>query len=210
MMAGVYLDLVTWLAALVLIIAGILKWLRPRPAAQFLAAQRLPSSTALVRSLAGIELAVGACALILGGLWLLLVATLYALFAATLLVHRRRTGARAVSCGCLGTSVEMPIRSHVALALLMAAASFVGALADRRGLGPVLTHVALGSAVLLVALLGLTLCLLSGLARTASLHRRSTATLAGGSGPQVSSAPPPTFAVGTDLKSRQHEREGML
>lgn len=195
-MSAAYLDVAAWLSAMVLGLAGALKLGRPSPAAAFLLALRLPSQVALVRALAVVELAAAGGALIVGSWRWAAVAVLYALFGAILLVHRSRTGAREVSCRCLGTLAPTPLVPHAALALVLAGVGTGAAVSNQPALPDVLGNVSVSSAVLLVALLGLSVLLLGGIAASTPVRRRGAQ--AAGSVPKLGGeGGPPTFQVKT-------------
>jgi hypothetical protein len=128
-------------AAGLLVFAGAVKAWRPDDTARALRRAALPVSPGLVRGFAGLEAAVGAGAVILGGPFLAgAVAVSYALFAAFVTAALLR-GWPLASCGCFGESDSPPTIWHVvvdgAFALASAAAAIAGgpsplALAARR------------------------------------------------------------------------------
>ena len=94
-------------------VGGALKLVDPSGTVGALRALRLPSSTDLVRLLAGIELALGATALTVSGIVVAaLVALSYAAFlAVTVLALVRKVPID--SCGCLGRLETLPSWRHL-------------------------------------------------------------------------------------------------
>lgn len=143
-------------AAALLALAGAQKVLDPSMTVGALRALRLPSSDGLVRVGAGVELALGVVAVVVGGavLWWL-VALSYLAFAG-FVVAALRKGTMIGSCGCFGREETPPHPTHVMLNLGLAgvsagaatsmSGSVVGELADRPGTG--LVVVLLGSVAL--------------------------------------------------------------
>lgn len=142
--------------AALLALAGGQKVLDPTMTVGALSALRLPASSALVRMGAGIELALGVAAIVLGGavVWTL-VASSYLAFAAFVIAALRK-GTMIGSCGCFGREDTPPHLSHVLLNLGMAALAVAIAVADPEPVLDSLTaHPASGVAVVLVSALTL-------------------------------------------------------
>jgi hypothetical protein len=149
-------DVLVWASALIITAAGFLKLVNPTPAARFLAGLHLPPSRLAVRLVALVEIAVGLAVTLIGGRASpAAAAILFAGFLAALVGHRLRTGRSTVSCGCFGSTAEVPLAPHVAALAVVLGASVGAAVASRRSLLDVVTSVAPGQAVLLVALLAL-------------------------------------------------------
>jgi hypothetical protein len=150
------------MAASLLAVAGALKVLDPAMTVGALRSMGLPSSPALVRAGAGVELALGVAALAVGGaaLWSL-VALSYLAFAAFVLAALRR-GTMLGSCGCFGREDTPPHWSHVVLNLALAAVAavlagqhvgpLVDAIVDRPGPGAAVVALAVVGLYLLHAL----------------------------------------------------------
>jgi len=127
---------VSWVvavAAVVLGAAGALKVVNPEPTAAMLTALRLPSGNVMGRSIGAVEVVVAAWVLGVGG-WFsqLVLAGVYAGFAAGMVVLRRRSPA--TPCGCFGKLSRPPGRRHVAVNLAGAAAGIVGAITGAEAL----------------------------------------------------------------------------
>ncbi|HEY7069746.1 MAG TPA: MauE/DoxX family redox-associated membrane protein [Acidimicrobiales bacterium] len=156
-------DVVVWLAAAVLVAAGALKLRRPVPAALFVRRLGLPATPPAVRAVAVVEIVVGVEVLALGGALVPAAAvTLYLAFLASLAWYYARTGERTVSCGCFGGTAPVPIVPHAAALLVALVATTASALIGREPLVDVLGSVPAPEALLLIALLGLTLVALLG------------------------------------------------
>jgi len=156
-------DVVVWLGAAVLVAAGALKLRRPVPAALFVRRLGLPATPPAVRAVAVVEILVGAGVLVLGGPAVLAAAVaLYVAFLASLTRYHLRTGERTVSCGCFGAMAEVPLLPHAAALLVALIATTGAALTGRDPLVSVLGEVPAPEAVLLLALLALTLGALLG------------------------------------------------
>ena len=139
------------LAALVLCVAGVAKLRSPHTAARALDALGLSARPALIRVLAGAELAIGIwCAIDASRPAMLAVACLYAAFAAAaLLLSRRRS-----SCGCFGAH-ELPASLWQVFISATLALVTLGALAAHaHGLGWVLDRPALETATILIGIAG--------------------------------------------------------
>lgn len=122
------MDLVVVLhaaAALLLIVAGLAKILRPVPTAELLASFGLPEATAAVVVIGVVESAVGVLALAVGGPVLAVATgTLYLGFIA---VVGRALATGAGSCGCFGRIETPPSWIHVIGNAVFAVVSFVAA-----------------------------------------------------------------------------------
>lgn len=115
--------------AVLLVLAGAPKVVRPDDTVRGLRSVGLPSVPALVRVLAAVEVVVGVAALLgparpaLAG-----VAALYAGFTGFVLLALRRGGV-VESCGCLGRADTPPTRAHAVATGLVAVAATAAALA---------------------------------------------------------------------------------
>lgn len=119
------LTAVTWVTALLLVVAGARKTARPRPTAVALGAVGLPSAVPLVRMVGVAEVALGTTVVVVGGVVPCgLVGALYLGFA-VIAARQRRTGA---DCGCFGTTGTPVTALHVWLDVALAAVA-VGAAA---------------------------------------------------------------------------------
>ena len=112
-------------AALLLIVAGLAKILRPVPAAELLASFGLPEVTAAVVVIGVVESAVGVLSLAVGGP-LLAVAT-GTLYVGFIVVVSRALATGAGSCGCFGRIDSPPSWIHVVGNAVFAVASFIAA-----------------------------------------------------------------------------------
>ncbi len=120
-------------AAVLLVVGGASKVVRPGNTTNALEALRLPGHPAAVRLLAAAEIVVGVAAVAAGGrLAWLLVAASYLGFAGFVLVAMRREGA-ARSCGCFGAPGTPPTTAHVLVTLTASAAAFASALGSQPG-----------------------------------------------------------------------------
>jgi len=151
-------DVVAWFGALLIVLAGAMKLRSPRVAAGFLARIGFPASLTAVRVIALVELAAGVAVLVSGRDEALMVAAaLYASFGAALLIYLRRTGERYVSCGCFGSSLELPVLEHLAGVATVVVALLVTAIVPSASLAHVLAATAPGLSILLVFLEALAL-----------------------------------------------------
>ncbi len=138
----VMLDLVTGVhavAAVLLIVSGILKLRDPAPTVEFLGSVGLlgssgpdigdgPRQTAAARIIGGFEIAVGLAGLVVGGNFpALVVAALYLMFAG--LVGRAMT-LGLPSCACFGSADTPPSSAHIVVDLVLAAVSVAAVGAD--------------------------------------------------------------------------------
>jgi hypothetical protein len=104
-------------AAVLLVLGGAPKMVRPAPTARALASLRLPARPAVVRALGLVEAGVGIGALLTGGsAFALAMAASYLGFALFILAALSRPGS-VRSCGCLGAAETPPTRVHLLLNL---------------------------------------------------------------------------------------------
>ena len=156
-------DILAWLGAAVLVVAGLLKLRSPLPAASFLQRLRLPASPLAVRIAALLEIAAGATVLAYGEQAALVPAgSFYASFLVALAGHRLRTGERSVSCGCFGNSAAVPVLPHAIALAVVFCATAVAALAAREPFTSVVASVAPAEALLLLVLLALAVAAVLG------------------------------------------------
>lgn len=130
--AWALLDIMAALWAVMLVASGGAKLRRPQPAARFAAVLGVPAPRVSVLAVAALEC--GAGAVTLSGLAPVARGACLGLglaFAALLVVHRLRTGARRVTCGCFGSDAALPIVAHVVVVLSGVTATTVVAVADR-------------------------------------------------------------------------------
>lgn len=114
-------------AALLLVVAGVAKIVRPESTVGALHSVSAPASTWSVRILGAGEIALGAAALIIGGVVVdTLVAVAYAAFLTFVLVARRHGGAVA-SCGCFGREDTPPTGAHVIVTTLAVGVAMMAA-----------------------------------------------------------------------------------
>jgi hypothetical protein len=117
--------------ALLLILAGVAKALRPLPTVRALRSVNLPSSKVVVRTLGAGEAALAVGALVSSGTASSITATLiavsYASFAVFVLYARARGGAIS-SCGCFGKADSPPTAAHVVVNLVAAAVAAAAAI----------------------------------------------------------------------------------
>ncbi len=140
------------MAATLLAIAGAAKVVDPAATVGALRALRLPSSPALVRTGAAVELGLGVAAVVVGGpvVWGLVAAS-YLGFTA-FVVAALREGTMVGSCGCFGREDTPPHVSHVLLNVVLAgvavavAASGAGPVVDGFGDEPARAAVVVGLA----------------------------------------------------------------
>ncbi len=148
-------------AALLLVMAGLSKVADPAPLVRAGRSVGVPVLGPTVRVLAGVEVVLGAAAVLTGSrVAAALVSLSYAGFTAFVLLARRRGGVLA-SCGCFGRVDTPPTRTHVAVT---AALALVAAVVVVRPVGDLQADVALLSATAAVTVvLYLVLALLPGL-----------------------------------------------
>ncbi|MEY2450389.1 MAG: hypothetical protein QOH79_3865 [Acidimicrobiaceae bacterium] len=114
--------------AALLVLAGVLKVVRPAPTSGALRAMRLPSSWLLVRGLGLGEVVVGTAAgSTFARTWLVLLAAAYLAFAA-FVTAALAADAPLQSCGCFGQTDTPPSGIHVALNVGAAGTAFAAAL----------------------------------------------------------------------------------
>ncbi|MDW3217409.1 MAG: hypothetical protein R8F63_02240 [Acidimicrobiales bacterium] len=115
-------------AALLLLVAGVAKIVRPAPTGDLLATLGLPGSDAVAVGVGGVETVVGVVALAVGGpLTAALVGAFYVAFAG-IVVRAMRAGA--ASCGCFGRVDAPPSWIHVIGNAALAAVSFAAIAGD--------------------------------------------------------------------------------
>jgi hypothetical protein len=114
--------------ALLLILAGVAKALRPLPTVRALRSVQLPSSKLAVRLLGAGEAVLAVVALVTAGpIAAALVALSYASFAAFVLYARARGGTIS-SCGCFGKADSPPTAAHIVVNLAAAATAAAAAI----------------------------------------------------------------------------------
>lgn len=140
------------IAAVLLVIGGLLKGVRPDDTATALRESGLPGSPILVRVGGLVEAAIGAAALVTGSrLAAVLVAASYLAFAAFVAVALRRHTPLA-TCGCFGKEDSPPTRFHVVFTAAAAAAGVAVAVQPGVGLGTIVRHQPLAGVPFLVLL----------------------------------------------------------
>ena len=174
-------------AALLLLVAGLAKVVRPAPTTDLLVSLGVPAgaATAVVVGLA--EMVLGTTALAVGGP--VTAAATGALYVAFVVVVVRAMAAGATSCGCFGRADAPPSWIHVIGNLVLAAASF-GAIAGDTALEVMDGQPAAGVGfVLLVGVLtGLPLVAFTALPEALGARRPSP--------------PPPQFRIDVDRETR--------
>lgn len=129
---------IVWTAGATLAVAAVAKWRAPEPTAALLGALGVPAGPLAVRSLAAVELVVGASLVAAPG-----AATgsgcavLYAAFAVVVLLARRRGVA---SCGCLGAAATEPSRFHAGVNAAFAVGCAGAAVLPPDGLPALVAH----------------------------------------------------------------------
>ncbi len=117
-------------AALLVITAGVTKLAQPaRKPGELLG---FKVSALMLRLVGAVELFLGIAALLVGGVFVWVVALVYALFG---VVAARGVLSRAQTCGCFGKLDAPPSWAHVGVNLAFAAASFAAAVAVDSGSG---------------------------------------------------------------------------
>jgi hypothetical protein len=142
-----------FLAAGLLVVAGVGKAWRPRPTTQALYGAGLPGSEIAVRCLGLVEMVAGAAALMRPATWnAVVVAVLYLAFGGfvTFLLLARPA---ATSCGCSGTRETPPSWLHVAMDVAAAAVASIAAVVSTPSLADAVRSL---GALMLPAALGLT------------------------------------------------------
>ncbi len=115
-------------AALLLLVAGLAKVVRPAPTAELLTTLGLPGRSEVAIGIGIGESAVGVLALAVGGPALAIATG--ALYVGFVLVVWRAMAAGAASCGCFGRVDAPPSWIHVVGNVALAAVSFVAATGD--------------------------------------------------------------------------------
>jgi hypothetical protein len=117
------------IAAALLVVGGAFKAVDPADSAHALAVLGVPRARVLVRVGGAVEVAVGVCALLVGGpVFAVLVAVSYAAFAGFVLVALH-AGRPISSCGCFGKVDTPPSTVHVVIDLAAAVVAVVVAVA---------------------------------------------------------------------------------
>lgn len=136
-----------YVAAGLLVLAGVVKLRDPEPTSRALRGVGLPPAHALVRGFGLLEILVGAGALAAPGPAAPVLALLYACFAAFVgYVLWRRLPLS--SCGCLGETETRPSAVHIVLTVCAAVVGTAAAISPPPGLGPL----AAGDPLLMVPL----------------------------------------------------------
>lgn len=115
-------------AALLLLVAGLAKIVRPAPTSELLATLGVPGGAVVAIAIGVVESGVGVAALAVGGP--LLACAVGSLYVAFTLVVVRAMSAGATSCGCFGRVDAPPSWIHVVGNLALAAVSFVAIAGD--------------------------------------------------------------------------------
>jgi hypothetical protein len=124
--------------ALLLVVAGAMKALRPGTAVLALRSVGAPVPPVAVRAGGAFEAVLGVCAILVGGrLCALAVGASYAAFAVFVVVAMRRGGVVS-SCGCFGRADTPPTPTHIAINLGAAAVSLGAAFGVAPSLASVL------------------------------------------------------------------------
>lgn len=121
------LTVVLAVTAGLLLLAGAVKLRTPEPTSLALRGVGLPGAPGIVRALGGVEITVGAGALVAPAVGAPALAVLYAAFGAFVAYVLAR-GLPLSSCGCLGETETKPSLVHVAVTLCAAAAGVAAAL----------------------------------------------------------------------------------
>ncbi len=136
--------------AVLLVIAGAQKLIDPWPAASALRQAKFPVSRSMVRSGAGVEIAIGSLFLVMGtGVLAAAVSAVYLAFAGFVVVAMR-AGVDG-SCGCFGREDTPPSWLHVAANGLVAVAAVAYAFGDAAAPVDNLTELSLDAAVLVAS-----------------------------------------------------------
>jgi hypothetical protein len=140
------------LAAALLVAAGVVKLVRPRPTAQAMADADLPASDGLARVVGGAEVVVGLWALTTGGVVAsLALATIYLVFAG-FLAFVLRAHPDAGSCGCAGAKAVPPSLLHLVLNLVATGVGVAYAVVDGPGIGTWIGDVGIAAVVAIAGL----------------------------------------------------------
>lgn len=127
-----------FIAAALLVLAGVPKVAEPGDTTRAIRSAGLPANDLLVRMLALGEVAVGVAVIAVGGpVPAALLALLYAAFAVFIVVAMARGGAVS-SCGCFGKTDTPPTHAHLVLNVSAAAVGVAAAFAGLGGLVDVL------------------------------------------------------------------------
>ena len=136
--------------ALVVVVGGVAKLVRPEPFSELLATLGLPGREAAARAAGVVEVALGLAAFVTGARWAAaLLAVAYVVFAATVVLARRNGAA---SCGCFGAADAPPSGVHVATNLVSAAVAGAAAVVGTESLGASLADQPAAGVPYLVAL----------------------------------------------------------
>lgn len=136
MLAMASLEGVFAMAAMVLVISGVLKLRDPVPTTAMLAKVHLPHSTVAAIALGLVEIVAGVAGVVFGGrLAAAAVALLYLGFTSMSLWLVRGDGA--TDCGCFGSRSAPMTQVHVVLNALMAAIAAAGAIVAVPGLSDI-------------------------------------------------------------------------
>lgn len=119
--------------ALVVVVGGAAKLVRPAPFAALLSALGLPGGEAAARLVGAAEVALGAATFVTGARWAAaLLALAYLVFAVSVVLARRHGAA---SCGCFGAADAPPSTVHVVLNLVSAGVAVAAAVVGAESLG---------------------------------------------------------------------------
>ena len=123
--------------ALVVVVGGAAKLVRPGPFAELLDTLGAPGGVVTARAAGVVEVALGAVAFLTGARWAAaLLAAAYLVFAGTVVLARRRGAA---SCGCFGAADAPPSTAHLVLNLVSAAVAAAAAAFGAASLGATLS-----------------------------------------------------------------------
>jgi hypothetical protein len=124
-------------AAILMVVAGAAKVVRPEPAANALGVLGIGAAPLAIRLGAGLEVLIGLAALVAPGpLAALALGASYLGFAAFVLVLRAKPGAE--SCGCFGADDEPPSLRHVVVDALLGAGCLLAAATGAASAGSLL------------------------------------------------------------------------
>jgi hypothetical protein len=127
-----------FIAASLVVVAGIPKVADPSDTTRALRSVGLPGTDLLVRGLAVAEVAIGISVIVLGGRFTSgLLALLYAGFAGFIVLAMRRGGSVA-SCGCFGKADTPPTMAHVLLDVSAATVALAATIAPPASLSALL------------------------------------------------------------------------
>lgn len=169
----------------VLLVGGVAKLRAPAATTPMLSALGLPARAVLARGLGAVEVAVGAGAFLVGGLWFAgATAALFAAFTVSVLRLRALDGA--VSCGCFGASSAPPTLIHVVVDAVAATVAAIAAVTSADGFLTIRTDLPAGGVpyLLLVGVaVALVVAVFTALPDTLVAARRTPASSAGGTRP---------------------------